>query len=303
VSLDSERNFASLHRLLVLDGDDPFMTGHQPRKDRARPGGISRYIPEWTKSDQAIYDLLLHSFPHWHIDPEQYKRAGIWLRTIYLYYRLRIPASLIAKQMGDVGVDAIRNRLRMIRNAAKGLNTAGKPRRIKTGDPKAASVKRGERRRTNAKLLGGLEDMLTPKGHRLDADGVKVRITWKRVRDKNRDRVIPDWVKDRQSVIDILKTAFPGYWTKTEHLEQARRWYQIIHYYYRKKATRKETARLMGLTDTQVRGTLEKISRVQAGKNTAGRTRRQSGPGNLSSLDTSDVYADNLRRHKSIRTR
>jgi hypothetical protein len=317
-----EQGYDYLYRF--FDGKDPFMAGHQPVKDKARPGGIARYIPEWSKDDAFIRELLLRAFPNWSTDPKQRERMGQWARTIYLYYRLRIPASSIAEQMGFVGTPAIKNRLRMIRNVAKGLNTAGKVRHVQ-GTPQASTLARTQRRRTKAKVLDGYEEKLTekgiqhdPNGEPLSFNGVVTVFKWNRVRHdrKNPDRVVPEWTKDRQAVIDILKTAFPRFWNTRESLKQARRWFGIIHYYYRKKATRRETARLMGLTDIQVRSALEKISRVQAGKNTAGKTRTQSGPGNISwerrmrsdmqafservlgpaSLDTPDWYPGNLLR-------
>jgi hypothetical protein len=277
MSNESKRAYGYLDRL--FERDESFMTAHQPMKDRGAAGAIKRHVPPWAKDDAFVRGLLLRTFPNWQSDPKQRDRMGTWYRTIYLYYRRQVSAGRVAKTMGDVPLDTIRNRLRSIRSAAKGLNTAGKPRRVITGPPKEASVKRRELRREKSRVLDLFEDKLTPRGRRLDSDGVPVSLTWQLVREKNRVRVSPLWAKDRGEIFEVIATAFPKW--RTKQLEQASRWFQIIHYYFRKKGTRKEVARLMRMTDTQVRATLERISKVHEGQNAAGRARRQGGPGNL----------------------
>lgn len=274
MSLDSKRSFAELHRF--VDGDEPFMTwGHEVHKDRSAGGNLRRWHrPDWVHSQSKVRELLIRSFPNWDTNQTQKVRMLRWYQVIYRYYRLQEPVGRVAKHF-NITEDEIKNILSRIRQAAQGLNTAGKPRHAKL-EPKFASVKRREGRSRELQNHLRMDNLLAP-------------IAWQRVKHKNRSRLVPQWVTQKK-IDQIIRTSFPKF--DSRHFDQARQWYQIIHYYYRKKATRKETARLMNTSDGQVRDTLMRITRVLAGQNTAGRTRRQVGAGNRSMLlNTPDVEA------------
>lgn len=61
-----------------------------------------REIPEWTQSDLLVKEFLLHRFPNLHAKNAKLRRrtrvrARRWLYTIYLWYRVMLPAKTIAE--------------------------------------------------------------------------------------------------------------------------------------------------------------------------------------------------------------
>lgn len=99
-----------------LDGNESFMTkGHQIIK--LRQG--SHKIPQWTKSDKRVREILLRSFPKMKTDLKQRQRAGRWLRVIHLYYRMNFTASKVAQEL-QMKVSTVKDVLVHIRRVQQG---------------------------------------------------------------------------------------------------------------------------------------------------------------------------------------
>lgn len=109
-----------------FDGDDRFMNAHEIKK--ARVSNRDRIIPEWTQNDQCVREILRTVFPKLQSSELQKKRAGRWTRFIYFYYRLRLPPSIITKEMG-MTVKAMEMLILTLNRVSRGLTRHGKPRK------------------------------------------------------------------------------------------------------------------------------------------------------------------------------
>jgi hypothetical protein len=88
------RDFKQLRE--VLDGDDPFMTGgHQSTRLRTR----QRVVPEWTRNNKKVREILLRSFPKLLTDLKQRARAARWARIIHLYFRMQYTYRQVASEL------------------------------------------------------------------------------------------------------------------------------------------------------------------------------------------------------------
>jgi hypothetical protein len=114
-----------------LDAEDPFMTrGHGIRKGREG----THSIPDWTKSDKRVLEVLTRSFPK--ANDRSAKQFGQhrrgfarWLRVIYLYYRMNWTQGEVAKEMG-LSPKVVNHVLEDMNNVAKNLSANGRqPRR------------------------------------------------------------------------------------------------------------------------------------------------------------------------------
>lgn len=133
--MNDRDTFAELRQ--KLDGNDPFMTGgHGIKKIRRQ----SRPVPEWTRDDKKVQEVLLRSFPKLATDEKQRKRAATWMRVIHLYYRMGTTYSQVAAEM-QTDNGRVYNIIRRIQRVAKGRradNTGmlGKPK----GRPRRKSM-------------------------------------------------------------------------------------------------------------------------------------------------------------------
>lgn len=99
-----------------MDGSEAFMTAHQIKKVRAfRKNGI----PAWVLNDAEVRKVLLRSFPKLHTDIKQREAAGRWSRIIHLYYRMQMPNSQVAKEMG-ITVNVLKMALKHMRRVSRG---------------------------------------------------------------------------------------------------------------------------------------------------------------------------------------
>lgn len=103
-----------------LDGDDSFMVGHQIIKKRNR----KKIIPEWSKSDKKIREILLRSFPCLESSPSHRNKASRWARVIYLYFRMNHTHGEIAEEL-NLKYGAVISLIRSIKRSAKGLRADG----------------------------------------------------------------------------------------------------------------------------------------------------------------------------------
>ena len=117
-----KKDMARLRRR--MDGDDNFMSAHQIKKIRTR----EREIPAWTLNDKEVRKVLLRAFPKLHKTAVSKVSAGRWMRLIHLYYRVQMPNSQVAKEMGET-LSAIKTMLRSIRRVAKGQRSDNKGQR------------------------------------------------------------------------------------------------------------------------------------------------------------------------------
>jgi hypothetical protein len=108
-----KKDMAKLRRR--IDGDDNFMTAHQIKKIRTR----ERSIPTWTLNNKKVQKVVLSAFPDL-ANPESKRRASRWIRMIYLYYRMQMSNSQVAKEM-DETLNAVKMALKGIRRVARGL--------------------------------------------------------------------------------------------------------------------------------------------------------------------------------------
>lgn len=125
-----------------IDGSDQFMDGHQITKVRK----MDRKIPEWALNDKEVRRILLTVFPKMSQDTKigksQRKRAGKWMRLIHLYYRMRQPKQIVAKEM-RIGQVLLTRWIQKMSYVARGLNVNGKPRRH-LSNPPLKSLEKGD---------------------------------------------------------------------------------------------------------------------------------------------------------------
>jgi hypothetical protein len=89
------KDFQQLRK--VFEGGDPFMTGgHQVVGMRKR----KRVIPEWTRNNKIVRELLLRSFPKLLTNPKQRAAASRWARIIHLFFRLQWTHRQVAEELG-----------------------------------------------------------------------------------------------------------------------------------------------------------------------------------------------------------
>lgn len=118
-----------------MDGDDMFMSAHQIKTVRTR----DRVVPAWAISDTEVQKIIQRSFPFWRTNKTQKARAGRWTRIIHLYYRMQMPISQVASELGTT-VGVILTLTRSIKRAANGLRTRdSKPRSSRKRGPSAIS--------------------------------------------------------------------------------------------------------------------------------------------------------------------
>jgi hypothetical protein len=104
-----------------IDGNDQFMRGHQIIKIRH----ISRDIPEWTKTDEGIQQVILRSFPKMNSDSRQRNRAGRWALIIHLYFRMQESRTFIAEEMG-LKPNTVNTLINNIKRAGAGRRADGR---------------------------------------------------------------------------------------------------------------------------------------------------------------------------------
>jgi len=113
------KDFQQLRQL--FDGADSFMNGgHTYGKVASR----KRAVPLWARSDEAVRKLVLRSFPKLLTNPTQRRRAGRWLRIIYLFFRLQWTHGWIAAELRMTPRN-VRDTIRSIKRAAAGLRANG----------------------------------------------------------------------------------------------------------------------------------------------------------------------------------
>lgn len=111
-----------------FDGDDRFMEAHEIKK--ARGLYVKRTSPEWTANDRKVQEVLLRAFPNLSTSEAQRRKAGRWLRAIYLFYRMRLPRKIVMKELG-MNIDTWKALIRSIRRVAEGLRADGSGKRAK----------------------------------------------------------------------------------------------------------------------------------------------------------------------------
>lgn len=107
-----------------VDSGDRFMDAHQVTKVRS----IERMIPEWAMNDKEVQRLLLLAFPKLKTRLRQRKRAGIYVRIIHLYWRMRLPYPVVAKELGISEV-SLKRKIQILTRHGEGLNAHGHPRK------------------------------------------------------------------------------------------------------------------------------------------------------------------------------
>ncbi len=113
------RDFQQLRT--ILDGDDPFMVGgHQKSSLRKK----ERIVPEWTKNDKKVREVLLRSFPKLRTDPKQRRQAARWARIIHLYFRMQYTYRQVADEL-DMPLKAMESMIRSIKRVAAGKRANG----------------------------------------------------------------------------------------------------------------------------------------------------------------------------------
>lgn len=105
-----------------IDSNDPFVTGgHQVLKPRSND---KKEVPEWTRDDKKVREILLRSFPKLTTDYKQRVRAARWIRIIHLYFRMHMTRGQVAEEMG-VEPGIIRDVVRSIRRVAANRRANG----------------------------------------------------------------------------------------------------------------------------------------------------------------------------------
>jgi hypothetical protein len=138
---DNHPDHAKLRR--KIDGDDRFMSAHGIKKVRSE----EREPPEWAMNDVEVARLLLKAFPKM-MDPESKQRvkAGRWARVIYLYYRLNMTYSQVAKEIG-VNKNTVLMILRAMMYAQSGRRRDNRPKKRSDADiihPSSEGIGRGD---------------------------------------------------------------------------------------------------------------------------------------------------------------
>ena len=103
-----------------VDANDAFMSAFGVKKVRT----VEREIPEWTLIDTEVRRVLYTAFPKLDTNVNQRNSAGKWARIIYLYYRMRLPRQIVAKELRMNKV-LLKRWIQKISFAEKGLNTVG----------------------------------------------------------------------------------------------------------------------------------------------------------------------------------
>ena len=109
-----------------IDSDDLFMGAHQITKVRER----EREIPEWVMRNAGLQNILLLAFPRMHTHKKERKKAGVWARALYLYYRMRLPRQIVAKEM-KIELSDLNNIIQRTGFLSQGLTKMGKVRKRK----------------------------------------------------------------------------------------------------------------------------------------------------------------------------
>jgi len=107
-----------------LDGSDGFMEGHQIMKVATK----EREVPEWALSNKEVQRVLNCAFPKLKTRAAQKRKAAIWARIIYLYYRMEQPRQVVAREM-DLTKEELNHYIQYITFAERGLNLRGRPRK------------------------------------------------------------------------------------------------------------------------------------------------------------------------------
>lgn len=131
----------------VVDSNEIFATSHGEEAPR-REHGLKK-IPAWTKSDAEIRKLLCRVFPKLAHHSRQRKAAALWLRIIYLYFRIGMTRGQIVDEI-HMSNEAVRTILKRIRFAA-----AGKSRGY-GHHPPAPYTKRGRHTKFSPPIPGSL---------------------------------------------------------------------------------------------------------------------------------------------------
>lgn len=103
-----------------VDGSDRFMEAHQIMKVATK----DRVVPEWALNDKAVQRILLLAFPKLKTCPRQHARAGIYVRIIHLYWRMKLPLPVVAKEMKLTEM-LTKRKILAITRLAGGLTTFG----------------------------------------------------------------------------------------------------------------------------------------------------------------------------------
>jgi len=112
------------HLRTTVGGEEGFMYGHQITKVRK----MEREIPEWALSNTEVQRILLTAFPRLKRNARQAAKAGVWARLIYLYYRMKQPRQVVARELG-IDEKLLNRWIQSINFTQRGLNNAGKPRK------------------------------------------------------------------------------------------------------------------------------------------------------------------------------
>ncbi len=142
----------------IVDGSESFMSHAGTMKVRT----IDREVPEWTLSDARVREILLRSFPKLRKEEKQRSKAARWCRIIYLYYRMRLPRQIVAKEL-RISETGLNGHIQRIGWAASGLNTAGKKRSgKKVNSPPTPGE--GTRRKGNGEKIKGTHLLVSADG-------------------------------------------------------------------------------------------------------------------------------------------
>ena len=114
----------------TVDGSEGFMEGHQITKVATK----ERVVPEWAMSNKEVQRILLMAFPKLATNPRQRKSAAIYTRIIYLYWRMKLPVTIVGREMGMDKVTLDR-KIQILNRLAKGLTPSGTPRKRGVSQP------------------------------------------------------------------------------------------------------------------------------------------------------------------------
>jgi hypothetical protein len=141
-SLNLRTALRQLHR--EMDDSVGVMRVHRVRNRKFR-------IPEWTRNDAEVQNLLLRTFPKLETDKRQREQAAWWAAIITLHWRQGRDSGQIAdlifatesREVRKIFVDRVCDTIKRISRAQKGLRTDGTGRkgRRPRGRPKGFSPK------------------------------------------------------------------------------------------------------------------------------------------------------------------
>jgi len=94
----------------LVDANDSLIFGHEIKKVRTR----ERTVPDWVLSDERFRKILL---------TVRKDARGKWARIAYLYHRMNLPDSQVAREMG-MTLNATKMVLKRLELASKGLRAA-----------------------------------------------------------------------------------------------------------------------------------------------------------------------------------